>query len=216
MSGESHYVKIKLDLSDLDKPQEVLVLPTLTPPELLGAIIEEFRGTPHLIPNPAAYRLTRADTGTLLDDELPLARQLGPQLACRLHEYCPPLPQGAVPMGLRIYLREQIHGTVYPLHWQPALIGRPDDKLLDNDLLAVNVAAYTTGLRVSRRHAQVISEAGQVYLENLGQNATHVTAVQGTPVEVTGRQLLSDGAMIELVRSQIKLMVIMRPRVAAP
>jgi hypothetical protein len=208
MSAEQSYKEIQIDLTLIDKPQRAKILPSLTPPELVQAIIAEFSAVPHLTPDPAAYRLVRADTGAVLDDESPILKQLGVQAACRLVEYSSTLPPGATPMGRRAYLREQSSGRIYRLPWQPAVIGRPDEKLTTNDLLAVNLVSDSAGMVVSRRHAQIVCDGRQIFIESLGQNPTRVSSAQSPPSELSGRRPLQDGDVIELVRSQIRLQVI--------
>lgn len=209
MSAEQAHKEILLDLSLIDKPQRVGILPSLIPPDLVQAIIAEFSTVPHLIPDPAAYRLARTDTGALLDNDREILKQLGAQLSCKLVEYTPSLPAGTKPMGQRIYLREQNSGKIYRLLWQPAIIGRPDEKLPNNDQIAVNLVGESAGMVVSRRHAQIISDGSQIFIESLGQNPTRVSSAQSPPTEISGRCALKHGDVIELVRSQIRLQVIM-------
>ncbi len=199
------YTELQIDLSLIDKPQRVKILRRVTPRDLVQAIMSEFQDIAHLIRDPSAYRLVREPDGIPLDDEDMLLKQLGTQRACRLVEVDPPLPPTAQPMGRRIYLREQGSDRIMRLAWQPAIIGRFDDKLPNNELIACNLSDYS----VSRRHAQILTEGQQVLIESLApKNPLHVISPNMPPVPVNGRYPIQHGDTIELVRSQIKLQVI--------
>ena len=62
------------------------LLPALTPPEFVAAIIEEFRELEFLGTNPADYELLRADNQAALDDALPVSQQLTAAVATSMHE----------------------------------------------------------------------------------------------------------------------------------
>lgn len=100
-----------------------------------------------------------------------------------------------------ILRNDKNRSQVFPLQWQPALIGRPDSGALHNELLAVNVETLAGGMHVSRRHAQIIQENGQYYLESLA--ATNPTYINETQVLLTEKRPLRMGDKIRLGRSNL-------------
>lgn len=192
--------------------QRAQALVSITPVELVDAVLQEFRGElEYLSDSVADYRLVRAADRAPLDDGAPLAAQLkaGDDLA--LEERPREVPQGAQPLSKAVYLREQATGMVFRLAWQPSIIGRPDRELSDNELLAVNVAPLVSGARVSRRHAQIVEEGGQLFIESLAQNPTVVRTPDESERPVAGQRVaLSPGDVIYLERSKLALKVIVR------
>lgn len=191
--------------------QQALVLHGLAPTDLVRSIIQEFREVDHLLSDPAAYKLVRSDTEADLDDDRPLDKQLAPRTQIKLVERPLQAPSGAQPLGRQIYLREQSRNTVYLIGWQPAIIGRVDANVLQNELVAVDLSGYTGELLVSRRHAQIVARGTQVVLENLSSNPTRITRADGSSTDLKGQHQIQHDDLIELVRSQIKLRVIIRP-----
>ncbi len=222
MRPTTHRLELFINLPGQGR-QRALALASITPAELVDAVLQEFRGElEYLSDSVADYRLVRAadhpplDDGAAdhapLDDGAPLAAQVrdGDDLA--LEERPREVPQGARPSSKPVYLREQATGMVFRLAWLPAIIGRPDDNLPDNEMLAVNLAPLVSGARVSRRHAQIVEDGGQLFVESLArQNPTIVRAAAGNETRVEdGRVPLSDGDVIYLERSKLALKVIVR------
>lgn len=193
------------------KSQRALTLPSLTPPALVTAVLQEFRELDYLGDRPDDYMLLRASDGQALDPATPVGQQLGAQEQLVLVEYEAPLPPGTQRPTRPVYLREQAMGIVYRLHWLPAIIGRLDEHQEYHDRLAVDLSAHSAGLRVSRRHAQLVEADGQFYVERLSQNSTLVKDAWGAimPVEQE-RQPLHHGDTIVLERSQLALKFIVR------
>lgn len=192
--------------------QRALAMPNLTPPELIEAILLEFRELEYLSNKPADYLLIKAKEKTPLENEDPLQKQLvnGGQLT--LFEKELPLPAGTHRFSQPVYLREQASGRVYKLHWQPALIGRPDQSQPHNDWIAVNLEAHPAGLRVSRRQAQITEEGGQYFIESLSKNPTSIKTGEGKTVSVeASKHPLHHGDIIYFDRSNIALKFIVRP-----
>jgi len=209
MNSDQGRIEYLVELFGQSEP--ALVLPGLTPAELVQAILQEFTDVEYLAADPVGYQLVRAADATPLDPGQPLRTQAPEGTQLRLAEIVPPLPAGAGPLPAGIYLRELGHGQVFRLHWQPAIIGRFDDKFSQNELLAVDLAGHDAALRVSRRHAQVGFDGKRLYLEPLSQNPTRILPQQGLPVTVASRHEIADGDLIELVRGQIRLRVIVLP-----
>ena len=212
MRPTTHRLELFINLPGQGR-QRALALASITPAELVDAVLQEFRGElEYLSDSVADYRLVRAEDRAPLDDGAPLAAQVrdGDDLA--LEERPREVPQGARPSSKPVYLREQATGMVFRLAWLPAIIGRPDDNLPDNEMLAVNLAPLVSGARVSRRHAQIVEDGGQLFVESLArQNPTIVRAAAGNETRVEdGRVPLSDGDVIYLERSKLALKVIVR------
>jgi len=212
MRPTTHRLELFINLPGQGR-QRALALASITPAELVDAVLQEFRGElEYLSDSVADYRLVRAADHAPLDDGAPLAEQVrdGDDLA--LEERPREVPQGARPLSKPVYLREQATGMVFRLAWLPAIIGRPDDNLPDNEMLAVNLAPLVSGARVSRRHAQIVEDGGQLFVESLArQNPTIVRAAAGNETRVEdGRVPLSDGDVIYLERSKLALKVIVR------
>jgi hypothetical protein len=208
MASTQGHSEIQIDL--FGTWHKALIIPSLTPSELVRSIIEEFREIEHLNNEANAYRLAHAGSQELLDNERSLLQQLGKFRQVRLLEYMPPLPNGASSINQHIYLREQSRNSLYKLNWQPAIIGRIDENLSQNELVAVNLASHGAGLRISRRHAQITAPNGQILLEPLSANATRIRR-EATIIEVKSSEPLQAGDVIDLARGQILLRVIVRP-----
>jgi hypothetical protein len=76
----------------------------------------------------------------------------------------------------RVYLLEGHALAEYDLAWQPAVIGRKDNRdPSKNKLLAVDLGDLEEATTVSRHHACITEEGGSFYLESLNeQNPTYL------------------------------------------
>ncbi len=195
------------------KNQRALALPDLHPPELVAAILQEFRELEYLGDAPEGYQLVRASDQTPLDDTRPLSKQhLTAQTRLILQELEEPLPTGTQRPTRPIYLREQLASKSYKLHWVPAIIGRLGQNQAHNDWVAVNLSSHRTGLRVSRRQAQITETNGNYFIESLSSNPTALEDSTGTRIvlEPHVRYPLRHGDVIHLERSEIALKFIIR------
>lgn len=209
MSGNQGRLELFVDIFGLKK-QRALALPTVSPPELIDSILQEFRELEYLGRRGEAYRLMKVKDRTPLDNDAPLDRQVQSQEQLILLEHVLPLPANATRPSRPIYLREQPMGEVYKLHWCPAIIGRPDSSG-GNDLLAANLAFHPMALRVSRKHARITEENGQFFIESLSQNPTSIKDRQGVQTRVGDQKHpLHNGDLISLDHSQIQLKVVIR------
>lgn len=201
-------IEVKIDI--FDKPEQVaLVLKKLTVQELLGEILQEFREDFAFldVDNPGFYEIYPKDRDVALDVAKSLSSQVKHGAALVLRERPFPIPTGAKPMKQTVYLKEMQTQKVFKLGWLPAIIGRPDAAMNDDHLLAVNLQTFSTGLRVSRRHAQIVERSGKLYLESLSQNPTCVgdrTLTEGD------RYPLNPDDEIILEKGNITLKVIIR------
>jgi hypothetical protein len=217
MCAAPNRLDLRIDIfEEMDQP--ALVLPSLKPPELITAILQEFQELEYLGETPAHYQLLRASDGLPLDNNQPLAAQYSPRLRLILVENKVALPPGAQKPSRNIYLREMSHnntGQVHKLAWTPALIGRPDKNQPHNDWLAVNLESHQAGLRVSRRHARITESGGNFYIESLSNNPTSIKSPDGASRPVTAeKQLLQPGELIYLERANVLLKFIIRPEEA--
>lgn len=218
MNDSQSRIELEIDIFEITS-QAAQALAALTPPELVAAVLGEFRPElPYLGENAAGYQLLRVADGSALDDERPIARQCAPKTHLSLAERVPALPEGARALGGHAYLRDQSTGAVYPLHWQPALIGRPDATLADNAWLAVDLSAHPHRTRVSRRHAHVVAEHGHFYLESLApNNPVVVEDTAGSRLTLdTARYMLHHGDSIWLGRGAVRLTFLERAEPRPP
>lgn len=211
MSATPNRLNLRIDIFEATN-QLALVLPTLTPVELVKAILEEFQELDYLSRTPELYRLLKAD-GSALEQTDPLnTQQLGRESRLMLVEQEVNLPAGTQRPGQPVYLREMTTGEVYKLNWQPAVIGRFDKKQPD-DKLAVNLERHGSGQYVSRRHAQIIEADGRFYLASLSERSpTFIVKNGADPRPVAQKEPLDHGDLIQLLdRNKITLKFIIRP-----
>ena len=212
MSANQARIELFIDILDL-RNQRALALANITPPELVEAILQEFRELEYLSNSQVNYRLLKAGDRSPLDNEAPLDKQLTGNERLLLTENDVPLPKNAKRPTKHIYLREQGTDKVYKLHWQPAVIGRIDPRQTHNEWIAVDLALHEMGPRVSRRHIQITEENGQYYAEGLSQNPTTINDHQGNTRPLNSqKQPLHHGDVLYLENSQIALKCIVRDK----
>ena len=205
-------LKVQIDLLDLGR-QVALPLTTLTPPELIAAILQEFREVDTLGLDSGEYCLQGAVDGRELDPNAELGAQLGAEPQLRLVERQRATPPGAQAVADGLYLREEAGGRVYRLRWLPAIIGRHDPAVGSNQLVAVDLEKLPTGLRVSRRHVRITQEEGRYAVESMSSNSASLRRVRGGTLAITrSKQPLEAGDIIVLNRSEIALRFIVRPQ----
>lgn len=213
MSSKQSRIDLRIDVIDL-QDQHALVLPKLKPPELADAIVAEFHGdvnAEYLGANAGDYYLVNVESGVALDPETPVGQQVASGGRLALQEMAHPLPTDARPLGQSAYLRELTSGNVYKLRWQPAIVGRSSEDLPMNDLVAVDLQPYPTGLRVSRRQVSITEQDGQFYVENLSKNPVSIRRGEDEVIPIESRkQRVLPGDVIDLERSDIMLRFIVR------
>jgi hypothetical protein len=206
--------RLNISISIFDLPtQRALVLPHLLPREFIREILEEFGlELAFLGDDRGAYQLALADDGQVLDDERTMA-QVGPNAQLVLIERALAIPEHTRPIFGAAYLRGRVRGQrVFRIAWQPSIIGRADPTRADNIPVAVDLSDYPTGLRVSRRHAQITEDKGQFFIASLSQNPTEIVNNIGDRRYVTSRpQQLVHGDTVVLISSGISLEFIIRP-----
>jgi len=210
MSTNQARLELHIDVFE-KKEQRALALPNLKPPELVEAILQEFRELEYLSSTPSDYLLLKAADKTPLNNDGDLQQQVGNAGRLILVENRPAPPKDTRRPAQEIYLREQASGKVYKLNWLPAIIGRPDKNQPYNDRLAVNLEPHPAGLRVSRRQALITEENGQYFIESMSRNPTAIkTGEDKTIIVDSGKQPLQPGDIIFLERSNIALKFIVR------
>jgi hypothetical protein len=210
--------RLEVQIDVLNRPnQRALPLADITPPELVAAILQEFRDIEYLGIDGADYCLLRSEDATELDPTVELGEQLGAKPHLQLVERLFKVPPGAQRVEDSLYLREEASGRVYRLAWLPAIVGRSDATLKGDELVAVNLESLPTGLRVSRRHIRVTGEGGQYYAECMSSNPALLRRANGgTTVLGRTRQPLASGDVLYLDRSEIALKFIVRVAQADP
>lgn len=210
MSASKKRLEVRVNVFE-KMDQRALPLPNLKPSQLVEAILQEFRELEYLSDRPRDYYLLREGSESPLDEENELSSQLASGDLLTLVENEVPIPAGTARPNRPIYLREQVTGKVYRLQWQPAIIGRPDKNQPHNDWLAVDLESYRTGLRVSRRHAQITEKKGQYFIHSMSRNPTTIRDGMGNAIPVTAeKRPLENGDVIHLERSNISLKFIVR------
>ena len=210
MSGSQKRLELHVNVFEKTE-QRALPLPSLTPPEFVEAILHEFRELEYLGDSPTDYRLLKGADQLPLEAEEKLSQQIVNGERLVLVEEEAPLPSSTRRPTHPIYLREQVTGKVYKLHWLPAIVGRPDKNQALNDQVAVDLERYKTGLRVSRRHVQITEKDGQYFVHSLSRNPTSLKNSEGDMTPITEeKRPLHNGDIIHLERSNIALKFIIR------
>lgn len=213
MSDDYTRLDLKIDVFD-QYAQSARALTQLRPPQLIEAILQEFRELEFLSHSPDQYSLHHVNDGRLLQDDYTLEQQVENDAHLRLVEIEAELPEGTKRPSQHIYLREQSSGLAYKLHWLPAIVGRPDSNQPFDDRVAVNLESYPNGLRVSRRHFKISEKDEQFQIERMSPNPTSLTH-NGERKELSDKpKSLQDGDLIHLDRSRITFKFIVRPEIA--
>lgn len=213
MASPSKYLELRIDIFEKAN-QRAQVLAELKPPELVSAILEEFGDEiDHLGADPDAYWLRKGRGNERLEDQQPLGDQLREGEHLVLEEADRSLPAHTHPPSHAIYLQEAATQRAFKIPWLPAIIGRPDPELPDNDLLAVDLSIHSAGSRVSRRHLRIWEENGAYYIQAASANPASLVRDKEGEIPIpggAGREKLIPLDIIRLDRSQIALKFIVR------
>jgi pSer/pThr/pTyr-binding forkhead associated (FHA) protein len=99
------------------------------------------------------------------------------------------------------------------------MIGRRSENRPQNELVAVDLRSYPSGLRVSRRHVRLTEQNGVFFVENLSKSNNEVLLLsqdQAAPTPVAADPVpIAPGDVIRLERSDIELKLIVRATPAA-
>jgi hypothetical protein len=213
MSANPSRIELLIDIFD-QTSQRAQVLPTITPAEFIRAILQEFAELAYLGDDPANYHLCKLPDHSPLVADSVLGEQVRAGDPLVLQENTALLPTGTARPSRPLYLREPGTGKVFPIQWLPAIIGRKDTSQPDHEQVAVDLAKFPTGARVSRRHALLSEEDGQLSVASLADNPTEIKLAnnaEGESLPVTAEKMaLAPGQRIHLKRSGIDLLVIVR------
>lgn len=103
----------------------------------------------------------------------------------------------------QVALLEATTQVLFPIEWQPAIIGRPDVDPAHNELLAVDLQWLAGSRQVSRRHARITERAGDYDLEPLAER--NPTLLNGRRLSMGRSVPLKAGDVIGLGSSGIRL-----------
>lgn len=215
MAAATNRLEIQVDVLE-NADQRALPLAQLKPPELVQAILQEFRDIEHLGVEGAAYTLVNMTDGTELDPDVEIGAQLADGAHLRLVERDATIPAGVQPPPDDLYLREHGGGWVYKINWLPAVVGRADSTLPDSRLVAADLSNLPTGLRISRRHLLLTWEGGRYFVECASGNPAEIRRPDGSSVALGSvRQSIAAGDVLYLNRSDVSLKFIVRAAGAA-
>jgi hypothetical protein len=213
MVSSPKYLELRIDVFD-QLNQRAQVLAELRPPELISAILEEFGDElDYLGGDPDAYWLRKARENERLDDEQPLADLVRTGEHLVLEETEPDLPDNTHRPPQPIYLQDGTTQHAYKIPWLPAIIGRPDPELPENELVAVDLSTHQGGSRVSRRHLRLWEENGEYYVQAASANPASLVRDKDLEIPVPsggGKERLTAQDIIRLDRSDITLKFIVR------
>ena len=178
----------------------------LMPAELIGAILQEFGELDYLTDEPDQYELVITGTDAPLAPDIAIGAQLRDGSRLRLLERAFEAPRGAAEPSSYAYLSELGTGKVFRLYWLPAIIGRHDAKQAQNELVAVDLSSFPTGLRVSRRHLIIAEDGDRFVVKCLSGNpATVVRGDESHNLAMETPFALETGDILLLDRSEIRL-----------
>jgi hypothetical protein len=213
MLSSPKYLELRIDV--FDRPnQRAQVLAELKPRELVNAILEEFGDElDYLSADPGVYWLRKARENERLDERQSLAELVRSGDHLVLEEVEPDLPARAQRPSRPIYLQDGATQHAYKLPWLPAIIGRQDPELPEDDLVAVDLSTNSAGSRVSRRHLRIWEENGEYFVQAASANPATLVRDKDGEIPVpsgNGRERLLPLDIIRLDRSQITLKFIAR------
>lgn len=199
----SDYLELVFDVFD-ETGQRASVLKTLRVVDLMDEIVIEFD---ELDPDaPVAYGLylegsdRQLELGqTLLDQGV----QPGDRLIFGWARDLFRAQRRPVTTPGQATLQELNSRVMFPIEWQPAIIGRPDADQTHNALLTANLEWLSNSHRVSRQHAQISERDGKYFLESL--EANNPTFINRETLEIGKKYALSTGDQIALGHSGITL-----------
>lgn len=199
--------RLTLNITFFGETHRANVLSTLTANDLVQEILVAF-GTKLRFLNqhqPEWYHITCSHEAEPLAETAVLYHHLHDEDNLIFSERPTPIPDGTTPLETPFYLRYRSH--VFPINWQPAIIGRPEPAAAQNSLLAVNLEAFSRA--VSRQHAEIVEENGRWSIRQLTANPI---LLNGTPLPFNEKDghlspliPFTEGAVLHLPRSGIIL-----------
>jgi hypothetical protein len=213
VASSPKYLELRIDI--FDRPnQRAQVLGELRPRELVSSILEEFGDElDYLGADPDVYWLRKARENERLENEATLEDQVRTGDHLVLEEADPDLPAHARRPSQPIYLQDGLTQNAYRIPWLPAIIGRPDPELPDNELVAVDLSTHPAGSRVSRRHLKLWEENGEYWVQATSANPASLVRDRGVEIPVPAgneRERLNPQDILRLDRADITLKFIVR------
>lgn len=199
--------RLTLNITLFSETHRANVLATLTVTDLIQEILVAFGNRLRFLNQhqPERYQIACSDETKPLAETAVLAHYLHDEDTLIFSERPRPTPDGATPLEAPFYLRYRSH--VFPVNWQPALIGRPEPAAAQNNLLAVNLEMFSRA--VSRQHAEIVEENGRWFIRQLTANPV---LLNGTPLPFNEKDghlspliPFTEGAVLRLPRSGIIL-----------
>lgn len=192
------YLDVKIDVFE-NAGQRARIRKSLTVTDLIQEILKEFDDIPADAPEKYAVYL-KGDDRPLKSGETVLTLDLQPQDELVFDYVRQTIRRMFNPQQV-VYLREEATGKVFNLEWQPGVIGRPTNEADHNLTLAVNVQTLSTGMTISRRHAQITLAEGRYFVEALAEN--NPTFLNGKEILVNARRELKNGDKLVLGRNNV-------------
>ena len=198
-----NYLELTFQIDSETEPQRAQVRASLPVADLIAEIVREFE-----IGSAAGYDLYREHAATPLAQNQSLeAQQVYDGQTLRFMRSVL-AHRRALPGKRRAALQLVGSNKVYPLRWQPAIIGRPDADPIHSSLLAVNLDWHPNNRRISRRHAQIIEDAGRYFIELLAVNNSVFLNKQ--QLEADQKYVLKHGDAIFLRNSKVELRFLLK------
>lgn len=195
----SEYVDVLFDIVGESEPQPAKVKKSLFVRDLISNISREFK-----IEESADYELYFENAMAPINRSVSIeSLNIRPDqkifFGRSVLQHRRPLSSLATPATLSLL---QIN-RVYPIQWQPALIGRPDPDPIHTALLVVNLDAMESSRYISRRQAQITEQDGQYFIELLA--TSNQTLLNGQILVPNRKYPLEDGNIIFLRISRLSL-----------
>ena len=161
------YIDVKIDIFE-HSGQRARVRRTLTVRGLIEEILKEFDDIG--ADTPEKYVLHLKDSDRPLNASQNMVQlDIQPQDEMVLGYVQQTLRQMLDPAQYAV-LQDETTGKEFDIQWQPALIGRPNNEVDHNIMLAANLLLLPDGMTVSRSHAQITFSNGRYYIEPLAEN----------------------------------------------
>lgn len=162
------YIDVKIDVFD-HLGQRARLRRSLTIRTLIEEILKEFDDIAAEIPEKYAIYakgLDRPLASTSMLEQLDIQPQ-----DTLIFKYASQSHNDQQPLEAHQYaaMRDDA-GKIYPITWQPALIGRPNSDGKHDAKLAVNLQSHPKKQTVSRSHAQITFSSGHYYIQPLAEN----------------------------------------------
>lgn len=161
------YIDVKIDIFE-HSAQRARVRKTVTVRGLIEEILKEFDDIGADTPEKYALHLKDSDRALNANQNM-IQLDIQPQDELVLDYVQQTLRQMLDPSQYAV-LQDEATGKEFDIQWQPALIGRPNNEVDHNIMLAANLLLLPNGMTVSRSHAQITFSNGRYYIQPLAEN----------------------------------------------